>query len=151
MLQSAIDDGVQTLLLLEDDVVLTDEFDETLDKVTKQLSECGWTNHWDTFHISANYTWGQVKEITPNVRQLLHTNYCFHCVALKRHMFQVMLDAPELGPMDLIHARLIQPNYVCLGVWPAIAPQKDSFSYVNGKNETYSQYFINKGQLYNDV
>lgn len=145
MLQSAIDDNLNSLLLLEDDVVLTEDFDETLEVVSKEIEEND--IQWDSLNLGGNLTWSTGKRVSSHLIKNLEGAYCFQCIGLKRPVIQALLDAPPIGPMDFIHARIIQPTFDCFSVFPPIAPQRNTFSYVNGRNEDYSSYYLNLGKI----
>ena len=69
IIQKAKDDGIETLLFVEDDCVLTDEFDEVVEAATEQLQG----RYWDILYYGANHTWAKTEILSPNVlRCLVH-------------------------------------------------------------------------------
>lgn len=140
ILERAITEGVQNLLLLEDDVQLLDNFEINMEILEKS----GIT--WDMYYGGFNLEWGEATEVTKDVLRFNKGVYCWHCIGIKRHMFQTLLDLPAVGPFDFLTAQFIQPDraFNCIGVWPVSAIQKPTFSYVNGAFQDYTGYFNNK-------
>jgi hypothetical protein len=140
ILQNALNDGVENLLLLEDDVQLLDNFQTNMNVLSEKNVP------WDMWWGGYNLTWGSATEIHKDILKFNMGVYCWHCIGIRRHMFKVLLDLPAIGPFDYLTAKYIQPDSQtdCIGVWPVSAIQRPTFSYVNGCHQDYTEYFNKK-------
>jgi GR25 family glycosyltransferase involved in LPS biosynthesis len=143
ILEKAKNDNIKNILLLEDDVFLEDNFKDVLDQAIIQMTELD--IKWDMFWYGTNLEWASANQISNNLVKLNHTAYCWHAVAIKNHMFDILLNLPAEGAFDFLTAKYIQPNYQCYAAWPNIAIQKAGISFVNGKFEDYSNFFKSIG------
>ncbi len=135
-------DGVQTLLLLEDDVVLTDQFYRVLPAAWEQLHEVD--PAWEAFYLGANHAFSKTAEVAPNLLRLQRSG-CWHAVCLHRRIFDKVLELPMTGPIDGVFAEKIQPHGHCYACWPNIAVTQPGFSYCEGREVDYSHFWGVKG------
>jgi GR25 family glycosyltransferase involved in LPS biosynthesis len=148
MITDARDAGLKNILLLEDDCLLTPEFDEVFEQATNEIERLNLP--WDFLTLGQNLTWGKTEQISEHVVRLVGGNYCWHsiCLSQKYHdIFNLLLNMPEIGPFDYIWAHYIQtmPEIHSYGIFPSIALQKPGMSYVQGSMQDYTHYFDNKG------
>jgi hypothetical protein len=140
IIRQAKDEGVENLLFVEDDCVLTDEFDEVVEAATQQVP----VGDWDILYYGANHTWARTEEISPNVLQCFGS-YTTHCMGIKRRMFDSLLRLQPHHVIDKVIADTIHPTHKCYAVWPNVAIQKPGYSYLSMKEMDYTDYFKNKG------
>lgn len=128
MIRKAKDADARNLLMVEDDTVLEDDFDDIIDKVSPFFSGLPWDMiYFGSFHLNS------AIEILPHVFKV-NGSGGFHCVLIDADLFDVILDFPPFGPIDYMCGKYIQPNYNCYAIYPCIASQRDGFSYVEGSD-----------------
>lgn len=143
-------DKLNNILMLEDDCLLLDNFDDILARASMQIEEHN--IQWDTLTCGQNIKWAEAKQISQNIIQLLRGSYCWHAIAISQqhnNMFDHFLSLPAAGPFDWLWAQYTQPQYGCYGIWPSIAIQKKGMSFINQKIEDYSGWLQEKGE--NDI
>jgi len=134
--------GIKTVLILEDDAIFTDDFNETLEKAEKDIKNQNL--HWDMLYLGANHTWSQTKEQSPNLLRLFGS-LCWHAVGLHHSVYLPILQCAVDKPIDLKAAEVLHPIYNCYAVWPSIALQKPGMSFVEGRERNYNEFFVSKG------
>lgn len=135
-------EGIKTVLILEDDAIFTDNFTEVLDKAEKDIREQNL--HWDMLYLGANHTWSQTREQSPNLLRLLGS-LCWHAVGIHHSVYLPILQWKADKPIDLKSAEILHPIYNCYAVWPTIAEQAPGFSVVEGRERNYHEFFTSKG------
>ncbi len=145
VLEDAKRDGVENLLILEDDVDFTPDFDRVVSDATEQMYEMGAAlPRWDLLYYGANHTWHRTDELAPNVLGL-NGSYCIHCLGVRRRMFDPILSLPCVGVMDLMLSQHIHHDYNCYAIWPSVAVQRPGTSYLSEGFQDYNHYFKCKG------
>jgi hypothetical protein len=142
VLQEAIRDKVEHLLLVEDDCELVPEFDAVLASATDQLRRLP---PWDCLYYGANHYWATTEELAPNVLRC-HTSFMTHCVGLRPKMMVAMLDLKVTGFMDIMMAYQLQKHYQCYALWPNIAIQQPGYSCIDETYKDQADFFRSKGQ-----
>jgi GR25 family glycosyltransferase involved in LPS biosynthesis len=145
ILERAKSDNLKNLLMVEDDCLFAEDFDQVLKRASQQLDHLGLK--WDMFYFGSNHTWGKTQEVSPNILRLLGGSYCWHCVAINQahnDMFSHLLSLPGQGAFDWLTSRYTQPNFQCYAIWPNIALQKPGMSYVLGSMQDYRTWLTNK-------
>jgi len=132
--------GATSILLLEDDCQFTPNFKEVLEKAEKDISQA---DSWDMLYLGANHTWHSTKEVGPNLLKLAGS-LCWHAVGLRRTVFPTILQWAPDRPIDL-KAEQLHRFSNCYAVWPSIATQKPGYSYVEGRERNYDEFFVSKG------
>lgn len=142
IIAAALADGVETLLILEDDAQPTDEFASVLPAAWKQLQEHN--PNWSMLYLGANHTHAATTEVSPNLLRL-NGSGCWHAVVLRKKVFQAVLDLPLENPIDGVVAKYLHSREPCYAVWPNIVVTKPGFSYCEGREVNYLDMFKNKG------
>lgn len=122
-------EGVESLLLLEDDSVFEEDFDEVM--TNAHLDRCG----FDMLYLGW-YSNGHLHS-TPNQNlKIMRGGGGFHGVILNRRIIE-LLDAVEpKGPYDWICGKRHHHQMNCYAVYPDVITQRDGHSYVEGHHLT---------------
>lgn len=142
IITAALADNIETLLILEDDAVPTEEFASMLPVAWQQLHETD--PNWDMLYLGANHSHAPTVEVAPNLLKL-NGSGCWHAVVLRRKIFQSILNLPLENPIDGVVAKYLHPLRGCYSVWPSIVVTKPGFSYCEGREVNYLDVFKNKG------
>ncbi len=142
IIERAKKDGVKTLLLLEDDVVLTPDFGAVLPAAWSTLQVVD--PNWHMFYLGANHYFSNTVEVVPSILRL-NGSGCFHAVVLRNTVFDDMLSLQMTSPIDGLVARKLHPIRRCYACWPNIAVTKPGFSFCEGRDVDYHHFFSSKG------
>jgi len=127
---SAKTQQLDCILLLEDDVMFTDNVIQVFDAALEDLSNL----QWDMLYLGANVVKPSTR-ITNNLVRLMgaHTT---HAYAVKSTMYDTILDLPTDKPIDVYYEEMMcrRNVYMCN---PMIAYQKPSHSDVEGGYRDY--------------
>lgn len=141
IMQKAVDDGIESLLFVEDDLDFLDGFDEVLTSGLKSLPD-----NWEMLYYSANNTWHTTEEVGPNLLRL-NGSYCLQCVGIRgKKMIKRLANLPEVKGVDISIAGLIHPEGNCYSLFPNLAIQKPSRSTLVNMDVNYLEYFKSKGK-----
>jgi len=144
IIEQAKKDQIETLLLLEDDVELTDNFSETLSLAQSQINEN--LVDWDMLYLGANHTWARTKQVSENLLKV-NGSGCFHAVGLRSTVYDAILDLPMTRPIDGLVGEKLHKRFNCYAVWPNIALQQSGYSYCEGNTTNYGHFWGNKGRV----
>lgn len=144
MVTAALEDGAESLLIMEDDVLFEDEplAADVITAAWRELAELD--PEWDALYFGANHTYCPTTQVAPHLLRL-NGSGCFHCVLMSRRAFPKLLALPMREPIDGCFGKLVHPDGHSYGVWPNVALTKPGFSHCEGGNVDYREYFKNKG------
>lgn len=127
VLNKALRDGIETLLLLEDDVFIEEDFEEIYNGCINWLTQYT----WDMLYLGSYNNNTTTPTDHPNIYRV---QGCagWHGVILKRNVIERLSDVPAIGPYDWICQKIIHPSFDCFCIHPSIVSQNDGFSYVEG-------------------
>lgn len=140
IINDAIKNNYQKIMILEDDFEFTDDFDNILNRAREQSKNID----WDMLYFGANHTWSPTKQISPNLLKI-YGSLCWHAVALKNTVFSEILSWIPDEPIDKKAADILHNKFNCYAIWPSIILQKAGYSNVEGKTRDYSEFFTSKG------
>lgn len=121
ILRKAYQDGVENLLLVEDDAFLENDFKEILKSIEPTLEK----TQWDMLYFGCyNYEGSWTKTDNKNLLRL-NGSGGWHGVLLKRNVIAELLNFPPIGPYDWICGKYIHPIFSCYAVYPCIISQLD--------------------------
>lgn len=131
VLTDAAADGVQRLLILEDDAEFKGNFNQNFAKLINVLP-----NDWQMFYLGSN-TYLPVDIGIEGLRKS-HGALATHAYGIKAEMFDVLIEAssPEHWPVDLAYSNL-HPKFEVYVAWPTLIGQKSSFSDIENKFVDY--------------
>lgn len=142
IIRSAKDDGVKTLLLLEDDAYKVPEFDEVFQRGLLELEEVD--PEWELLYLGANHTFSKTTEVSSSLLRLSGSG-CFHAVVVRASIFPLILDLSPTAPIDEVVAKRIHPRGHSYGLWPNVVLTRPGYSHCEGRDVDYSHLFKNKG------
>lgn len=142
MIRRADFENRENLLLIEDDVVLTEHFGEVLEKAWGQLNRCD--SNWEMLYLGANHTFKKTEQVYQNLLRV-NGSGCFHCVLLRNSIFKEILSWNIENPIDSLAAQHIHPRRHCYAAWPNIAITKSGYSHCEGREVDYDHFWGNKG------
>ena len=136
IIKKAKKQNLSSILILEDDVIFTDEIKNISDYFDLLPTD------WDMIYFGGNHnTHMGVKapQIINDKVSKLHNTYTTHCIGIKNNMFDVLLSIlPKLnGPLDVEYAKL-QKIFNIYSFYPAIAKQRVGFSDIQNKTLDYN-------------
>lgn len=140
IVRSAKELGVRNVLIVEDDCVFTDEFDEVVAAATAE----GLTD-WDMLYYGANHSNSKYLPITDHV-QRVEGSLTTHCFAVRSTMYDAIINLEPTDMIDALIARELHPKFNCLAIWPNVALQKPGFSTLWHQYTDYSEYFKSRGR-----
>ncbi len=138
----AKDEGVQNLLFVEDDCVLTDEFDSVLADANAQIE--GRQLRWSLLYYGANHTWAATEQLAPNILRCFGS-YTTHCMGISCSFFDAILQLKPDHVIDKVIGDVLHEKHLCLAIWPAIAVQKPGYSLLSYQPCDYTDLFKNQG------
>ena len=128
MLKLSLERKYESVLFLEDDILITENYDKQEDLIK------GFSKHniWDMFYLGSflNVESNNSYDVVP----LYGNAGGWHAVALKKDVIKKLIQFPPLGPYDWMCQKFIQinSNYLCYAANPCFIRQRGAFSYVEG-------------------
>jgi len=124
----------ERLLLLEDDIELSEEFEDIVWAIDPFIQ----SNKWDMLYFGC-YQNGMSEDYS--CEKTLHLRKMrggggFHGVAMTREIVGQLLEFAPIGPFDWVTGKYLHPKYRCYGVYPTIINQVDGYSFVEDCNLT---------------
>jgi GR25 family glycosyltransferase involved in LPS biosynthesis len=135
ILEKAIQENYETILILEDDVEFTDEVNN-ISEYFKFLPK-----DWDMLYFGGNHN-THMKILPPKIVNekvcKLHNTYSTHCVAINKKTFTTILNRLRKcdNALDVIYVEL-QSTLNVYSFYPMIATQRVSFSDIENKITDY--------------
>lgn len=136
ILNEAIKNDYEDILILEDDAVFTDEV-KNFKSFMEQLPA-----DWDMLYFGGNHTTHEgtppPQKISDNIVKL-HRTFTTHAVAIKKHMFQVVIDKIKdyQLPID-VHYSHLQLVYNIYCFTPIVARQRVGYSDIENGYRDYN-------------
>jgi hypothetical protein len=136
IIDRCIDDGIKSVLILEDDVVFTEEL-RKLDEYMMAVP-----NNWDMIYFGGNHIYGKPPlKINDKVIKLNFT-VAIHCVAIKNTIFETIQAVlpHKKKAVDTYYAQL-QNGYNAYGFYPNMAKQSIGYSDIQNRIVDYNGFF----------
>lgn len=135
LLQEAKDEGLKQIVIMEDDVVFTDEinqFDEYLASVPED---------WDMIFVGGNHIYGDTPHVINDKVLKVNGTVAIHCIIIKESIMGVILALAKgrQKQIDVYYAD-IQKDYNVYSFTPNMALQYEDYSDIQGKNVNYDQF-----------
>jgi hypothetical protein len=127
--QHALDRGWDSFLFIEDDCVLSDNFELVMPQALADLAT--YAAAWDMFYLGAMHCLPPVQELTPNLIQVRHAA-CLHCVVFRRTVFAELAAMPP-DRADMYIGWNMQYRFAAYAARPDVAFQKPGYSYFEQK------------------
>lgn len=137
--KQAIHAGARSVLLVEDDVEWTDEFDRVTARAVPPWD-------WELLHFGAYHNWGTTEEVGPHVLRI-NRSFGLHCLAVRGAALPALarlLQRPT-RTADAMIADRFGPRGNAYALWPSVAIQKLGISSVTGELGGWPALFASKG------
>lgn len=136
-LVDAMRNKYENILVLTDDVVLTDDFYTTLEKAWSALP-----NNWHMLYLSANHgvnVPGDTEKVTEHLYRL-KGSVGYHAIIINRVAMPTLLNflGGPYGPLD-VFLSMYQRAFPCYVVYPGVAKQMPGYSDVQEKEVDYEK------------
>lgn len=126
------EENLNNVLILEDDFVFAENFNEIFDFMIKQVPE-----DWDFLYFGANHI-NEITKVSQNVAKMTRS-FATHTFAIKNTMFDTILNAlpEEKKQVDVYYADMM-PNCNAYVFRPHISIQREGFSYIQNRVVDYN-------------
>jgi hypothetical protein len=142
IIRQAKEEGADSVLLVEDDCVLTEDHDRVAYAAASEIIDHG--IQWDILYYGANHAWAVTEEVTPHVLKV-EGSLTTHCVGFRSSSFDAMLGLAPNHVIDRLMADILHHSLRCYAIWPSVAIQKPGYSYLSYKQMNYAELFKQKG------
>jgi len=136
VIEDAIDKNYSKILIVEDDC----EFNGNIKNIDSYYSNL--PDNWDMVYFGGNHNihlnCKEPEKINDYIVKLTNT-YSAHCIAIKKHMFNVILESIKNyhHPLDVSYHHL-QKYFNVYGFYPGVAYQKPNFSDIQKQLTDYT-------------
>lgn len=137
MITEAKENGKTTLLIAEDDLIVTDDFDEVIERIRIP-------DDWDMIYYGANHTDSGTRQIAPNVLRCFGSKTT-HLVAFRHTIYDAVLSLPSDRTIDWSIGQRLHKDFNCYAIFPPVALQKPNYSQLWKRYVDYTELFKNKG------
>lgn len=122
---------IENILILEDDFLFVDNFNEKLNDVYNKIPK-----NWDFIYFGGNHL-GPIFKVNDMVYKMTHS-YAIHTVAIKNTMYDKILNElrKEKKPGDVSYAELM-PSCNAYVMIPHLSTQRPGFSYIENEFRDY--------------
>ena len=138
LVKMAILCGVDSLLIAEDDVILTPECDATLAAVDAP-------DDWELIYFGGQHGKDCTERLSPHLLRCKGGTLANHLVAYRASIFDQLLALPETMPVDCGLSDVIQPCGWSYVVWPPAAVQAPGISTITGEMGGWSFLYDKSG------
>ena len=129
--------GYNRVLILEDDIILSDDFESRFKEYIKEIPE-----NWDMFYLGGNHnehSGMKLNMISPNVGKCSHT-FSAHAYAINEKMFDETISIISKAEKEVdVYYSEFQNRKNIYTFFPGIASQKADYSDILNKNVDYSK------------
>jgi GR25 family glycosyltransferase involved in LPS biosynthesis len=136
LIHMAKDRGLESILILEDDIFFKDG---TINMLEQSLNSLAKRNDWDIYYMNANIFDNPINLIDENL-MVIHGCYCVHAYAVHSRAYDKVLQYNPQVDLPIDAWLTIQP-LTKLGGYPLMVSQIDSVSDNAGKFIGYDQIF----------
>ena len=132
IIKKASENNLNQILILEDDVVFSENLQDDFKKLIKQVPE-----DWDMLYFGGNHNGIPLEMVDENVAKIQKT-YTTHAYAIRKPVYEVVLKMfPKLKhEVDVMYS-LLQGSFNCYVFRPHLAWQKDGYSDILNKEVNY--------------
>ena len=123
-IRTAANAGHDSILILEDDCILTDQFESVCRAVTLPES-------WDLLYFGAWHEYASTEFVSENLLRV-KGSFCTHAVLIHRRAFPLILDKPIDRQGDIILVDHVHPRGQSYALWPSVAIQAHGLSSICG-------------------
>jgi hypothetical protein len=135
----ARNEGVDTLLWIEDDCILRDDFDETVEKAMKARAP-----RWDLMYYGANHSNARCTMYNDHLMRV-RGSLMTHLVGIRSTVFDSILLMKPDHIIDQLFANDLQARCEAQALWPCVALQIPAMSTLWGCYTDYSRETSTRG------
>ena len=137
-IQYAQSKNLSSVLIVEDDIVIRENYKELQTLVAGEKNINGIGDDWDILYLGGILT--RYDGIDPTHKWVKGTIWCNHAYLVKQHMYQPILDFVESYPnrielerknIDFMYTEYIQPKYRCWLANDQYIIQKEGYSEID--------------------
>ena len=137
-IQYAQSKNLSSVLIVEDDIVIRDNFNDLAAQVVGGRTIRGIGDDWDILYLGGILT--RYDGIDPTQKWVKGTIWCNHAYLVKQHMYKPILDFVESYPnlielerknIDFMYTEYIQPKYRCWLANEQYIIQKEGYSEID--------------------
>lgn len=138
----ALNQGLQRILIFEDDFKIVGNLDETMPKVIEQIQPV--LPDWYVLYLGVNTHQPFEQFHTENTLEV-EQGYGLHAVAYSRIAMQMLLPLfhTDKRPIDVVIAEELQPSGHCLCTYPLLVTQDNGYSNIQRK-EMDQSYIVER-------
>jgi GR25 family glycosyltransferase involved in LPS biosynthesis len=136
LIEKCLNDGVEKILIMEDDVYFTTTINE-LDSYMSLVP-----SNWDFIYFGGNHKYGQPpKKLNDKILKLNFT-VALHCVAIHKRVFETILEILKYKnkQVDAYYGDL-QKSFNAYGFYPNMAKQMVGYSNIQNCYADYNNFF----------
>lgn len=137
IVERARQDGVRSLLIVEDDARFVREADAILDGVEVPPD-------WRLLYLGGMHNWAATADAGPNVVRTYGAR-AIHAVVYHRDCFEDLLALPPEGPVDHEIAERLHARLPCYAVWPSAVIQGENVSTMTGRPSAGPDFYGDRG------
>lgn len=142
IIKKADEDGIHTLLLLEDDAYPTHDFLDVFPKAWSRLHSLD--PEWELLALGANHTFCPTQPVGTHLLRM-NGSGCWHGILLHRRVFPLVLALEPTNPIDYVVSKQIHPRGHSYAAWPNIVWVRPGFSECEARYVSYEEFRENRG------
>lgn len=137
IITKAYNDGVEVLLMMEDDAVFADDFDHIIEQVDEYFQN----NNWDVIYLGSYVLHKDANiKMAPHIYQMIDDIGGFHGVIMKRRVMEIAKDFQPYETMDGLFCHSgFQEKFDMYFIDPSIINQKAGYSCTAGCFSNYKK------------
>lgn len=139
MMRRALDEGHNNLMIIEDDIMVEEDFLEIVGKCEDFFAN----NEWDMIYFGA-YHKNTTEKITEEILKVKGSGG-WHGVLMKKNIMEELVPYSQnpIGPYDWICGQHIHQKYNCYAIYPSVISQRSCYSHVEGHHlDKPSRYML---------
>lgn len=129
--------GYKKVLVLEDDVVLSEDFENNFTNYIKELP-----SNWDMFYLGGNHNFhmGQKLRMVSEHIGKCHSTFSTHAYAINESLFDEAISVLSKGEkqVDVYYSEIQKRRYI-YSLYPGVANQRADYSDILNQNVDYSK------------
>jgi len=136
LIQQCKNENIKSVLILEDDVVFTDEI-KNIDWYMSMIPD-----DWDFIYFGGNHDYGPLPKKLNNNILIAKDVVALHCVAIKNTMFDSILNLiPNMEAQVDVYYKQLQKMSNSFCITPNIAYQREGYSDIQNNFVNYNHFF----------
>jgi hypothetical protein len=141
IIAKAQSDGVDTLLLLEDDAYPTPEYSSHVYRVWSEVHAVD--PEWEILMLGGNHCFAPTREVAPHLLRV-NGSGCWHGIVLHRRVFPLVLALQPTAPIDGLAGEKIHPRNHSYAAWPSLIWVRPGLSLCEGREVSYDEFRLRR-------